>query len=472
MNNCKRGIYLFKFDNMNPLFYCSLIFYKKIINGKGKIMLVKFTVKNYKSFKDENTFSCIEYKSKDNPNFPFTLNNSEYINNYFSMIVGENASGKTNFLEALSDFSYFVLTSNKLKRNEKISCYKPFILDNLSEKKPTSFDIEFITKENQYYYKIKFSEDEILNEELWMIQNNKNKIIPILIYVRRLLDFEVDSKVIHQVGNIYDDIALNRPILSVIRENLDFSIIEDAFSFFKRDLSMCFLQKKEVEGIINKYRTAKLLNNMPEVKPLVIAFLKLTDIHISDININMYNDVFYLIKKKELDNYPKERSLLSDLTDTTSFKHSIFDINNKIEENIFSDYENSEATSTMKMYEIVDELIGALLLGSTVFIDSFNSYFDMKVVNFIFKLFTTKEFNRRGAQIIITIRDYSLIENLELSKEQIWITKKNNRGASDLLCSKSLKEVSDKSLSKQNKFNEEQVMLKLFKKVFNNYYNA
>lgn len=83
-------------------------------------MLIDFTVSNYLSIKNEQTFSFVsESKTKDE-NALFSIEN-ETIKLYpFSAIFGPNASGKSKFIYALEDLCNFVKESYKYGENQDI----------------------------------------------------------------------------------------------------------------------------------------------------------------------------------------------------------------------------------------------------------------------------------------------------------------------------------------------------------------
>ena len=102
-------------------------------------MLIDFTVSNYLSIKNEQTFSFVsESKTKDE-NALFSIEN-ETIKLYpFSAIFGPNASGKSKFIYALEDLCEFVKESYKYGENQDIVPYKPFLLDEDSKNKSSIF---------------------------------------------------------------------------------------------------------------------------------------------------------------------------------------------------------------------------------------------------------------------------------------------------------------------------------------------
>ncbi len=126
----------------------------------GKIMLVKFSVKNYKQFKDEITFDL----SAGNYEF-----NNECVKNGVvktALIYGENGTGKTNLGLAMFDLVSH-LTDNKSDRLTDTYCR-----NLLSDNKNIEFMYHFVLNNKNVVYK--YSKDlhnQLLEEKLFIDDN-------------------------------------------------------------------------------------------------------------------------------------------------------------------------------------------------------------------------------------------------------------------------------------------------------------
>ena len=77
-------------------------------------MLVQFSVKNFKTFKDKATLSMIasNYDKSDlEESNVFDVKNYSHRLLKSSVIYGANASGKTKFIDALAFMRWFVINS-------------------------------------------------------------------------------------------------------------------------------------------------------------------------------------------------------------------------------------------------------------------------------------------------------------------------------------------------------------------------
>ena len=132
-------------------------------------MLVKFSVKNFRSFKDKSTLSMNASTRSDDNEYK-ELNTFDVNENLLpkentliksATIYGPNASGKSNVLKAIKYMKDAVILSTAfdvIKHNE------PFAFSK--ETTPTSFEIEFIKKDIFYNYSFSVLNGMIINEKL------------------------------------------------------------------------------------------------------------------------------------------------------------------------------------------------------------------------------------------------------------------------------------------------------------------
>ena len=92
-------------------------------------MLVSFSVENFLSFKDRQTLDMTAVatcKERQLLNV-FKKNNKSLLKS--AVVYGANASGKTNFVSALSFFKYFIVNSSKDSISSSEIHVVPFLLN-------------------------------------------------------------------------------------------------------------------------------------------------------------------------------------------------------------------------------------------------------------------------------------------------------------------------------------------------------
>lgn len=110
-------------------------------------MLVNFTVKNYRSFKYERTFSMEACSIKEHKEY--VINEGKYNILPLTVFYGANSGGKSNLIQAISTMRSMVRHSVRLNEGDTLP-YDPFALDENSNSLPTLFEVQFI-KDNALY---------------------------------------------------------------------------------------------------------------------------------------------------------------------------------------------------------------------------------------------------------------------------------------------------------------------------------
>ena len=127
-------------------------------------MLTSFTVKNYRSFKLERTFSMETSSIKEHKES--VIQRGKYNLLPLAVFYGANSGGKSNLIHAIYTMCSMVRRSVKLNDGDTLP-YDPFALDEDSESKPTEFEIQFIKDEVLYRYGFEYDKTDIISEWLY-----------------------------------------------------------------------------------------------------------------------------------------------------------------------------------------------------------------------------------------------------------------------------------------------------------------
>ena len=91
-------------------------------------MLVNFTVKNYRSFKEERTFSMEASSIEEHEEAVIKAGNHRLFP--LTIIYGANSSGKSNLISAIYTMRRMVMDSVRLNESDPL-LYVPFALDEV-----------------------------------------------------------------------------------------------------------------------------------------------------------------------------------------------------------------------------------------------------------------------------------------------------------------------------------------------------
>lgn len=133
-------------------------------------MLIRFSVENYMSFKEQQIFSMAAGKSSRHPSHIVSVGTNRLLKSSF--IFGANAAGKSNFIHAV-DFMRQLVTTGDSKSGRSRDRY--FRIDPSYSKRPGVFQIEIAANDRFYSYgfSIDYFKREFQAEWLYDVTDDK-----------------------------------------------------------------------------------------------------------------------------------------------------------------------------------------------------------------------------------------------------------------------------------------------------------
>lgn len=161
-------------------------------------MIVNYKFENFMSFRENAEFSMMAPKTKVKVRFPNNYITAEKGGDILktAVIVGENAGGKSNFVESLRYFKSF------FGGNENIKAYRNTVninnIKNICPKDNSTcqiFEIEILLKGKFFYlYHLEIDYLGIVKEELSYKEQYKKKYKSLLTAIRKEYDLSCDKK--------------------------------------------------------------------------------------------------------------------------------------------------------------------------------------------------------------------------------------------------------------------------------------
>ena len=382
-------------------------------------MLLEFSVGNFLSFKDIKTLNLVAASISD-----YKVSNIIQTDRHTlikgAVIYGANASGKSNFIRAMSTMKRIVMSFNQSStKNLNVT---PFLLNSKTEKEPSHFELLFQIANIRYRYGFELTNKEITAEWLYETKKTAEK----LLFMREGDGIEV-SPTYREGENLEEKTRNNALFLSVV-DQFNGPIAKKIMKWFNNFITISGLSHEDYEMV-----TFKMLGNPKTAQPL-IDFYKKLDFGFEGIKIN----------KKEFD--PKEipdetpesiiRLLVKDLEGAFKFNiktvHKKFDKNNKFIKNIEFDMRNQESAGTNKVFNISGPVFDVLQDGGVLVIDELDASLHPLLTLAITKLFNSEIENKNNAQLIFSTHDTNLFSYGKYRRDQIYFIEKDNYGASDL----------------------------------------
>lgn len=375
-------------------------------------MLIQFSARNFKSFKDPFTLDLFTNKETAVSN----IIKSNFKNTYASAVFyGANGSGKSNILKAYNMMRNLVLNKDKVMLSTDRLKINTFKLSTESEDDTSAFDICFIYNNKKFKYGFEYDENIVYSEYLFVYET----IQPTLIF-----EYDLDEDEGKIKCTKYKSLSQKKHLKNTLfLWDVDREDIEEAhevLNWFKETIYIEFSNAKNINPSYWNNPTK------PDVKNIFQIFIHDADFGIKDIyqDSRPVMDVY-----DKIPNLPKN-SIVEEITVKTT--HAKLDENNNFigdeKFNLFDD----ESLGTQKYFYAIGPIINALKNGSTLFLDELDASLHPILTRRLVELFNKKEINGKGAQLIFTSQDTNLLDQTLFDKEQIWFVEKDEYGASHL----------------------------------------
>ena len=387
-------------------------------------MLLQFSVKNFKSFKDMAVLSMEPSADKELPDNLTLIEKNRCLNTI--AIFGANAAGKSNVFTALTAAILLVRRSNSRQVIDPLLEIIPFKFDEESIRKPTTFEFVFIAEGKKYVYGFSATQKAVQREYLYVFNSAKASTI-----------FERTDVNTYK----FTSPALKRelqPLTERNTENKLFLATATAWNCEATRIPYLWFETK-----INTYsidsdqlisQTAPMFDNDADN-----SLRKFTNmiLHEADINIDDFNIEFKDISQEQfLQQVPQElRGLISTIpTAKKAVKietvHSVIDDGTTKQYNL-SLIEESQGTRNLFLFSPV--LKQAFETGETLCIDEFDASLHPMLVRYLFSLFNNPDINKAHAQLIVSSHSLVLMSLKNLRRDQIYFVEKDRKtGKSEL----------------------------------------
>ena len=239
-------------------------------------MLVEFSVKNFMSIKNKITFSMMAGTGEENSdNIIRIKDNSEgYLKS--TAIYGANASGKTNFIRAMTAAILMVRKSNLRNINEPLLEMKPFKFDKKTVNNPCEFEFIFFKNNIKYLYGFSADIKKIYTEYLYQYLSSK----PSLIFERKNTNiYKFTQQEQKKLGELATKNTDNKLFLSTATA-WNYERTKDAYIWFSENIDTYNDYMNIANFAFDKYER----DEDGSQKKFTINLLKLADLLIKECN--------------------------------------------------------------------------------------------------------------------------------------------------------------------------------------------
>jgi len=389
-------------------------------------VLVEFSVSNYRSIRDRQTLSLVASAGKElrdshvmpveAPSTPDLLRSL--------VVYGANASGKSNLLLALLFVRDLVRDSARRSKPDEPIPYKPFAVgaaEGLNA--PSEFELIFVHAGVRYQYGIAVSALAVEGEWLYAFPEGRQQM-----WFRReaapqsgAASWEFGPSLRGQKKLWQEATRPNALFLSTaVQLNAEqLKPVYDWFSVVLRNIGPFARVREDF--------TTRQCDRDETWKSRVLEFLVAADLGISEIRVDRqkFDPASFESMPEPIRAYFTEQMKDSEIAEA-SLTHSAKN-GQKLTLPL-----SEESGGTNKIFALAGPWIDVLTNGYILIIDELDTSLHPELLRHLVRLINNPKVNQKGAQLIFSTHDTSLLDADLFRRDQVWFMEKDTELASHL----------------------------------------
>lgn len=385
-------------------------------------MLCQFTVKNYKSIRDEVTFDMQAAAISEHEDRIIKDQDGElYLP--VAAIYGPNGGGKSNVLEAMNTLVAKVLrpiyatadTEGHAFLQKKI-IVEPFAFLEEYRESPTEFELFFRAESAEYRYILKVKRDVVVYESLDRVKLETGRRSALFTRDEKGIDLKGAFAKLKVSGDLSKTLTLLSYLGIAYKEN---AVVKDVLNWFQ--YGVIFLNYG------NPMQELRMAVSLSEVaKRLMLDMIQEMDLDIVDFRVE-----------------EKEDDMIEVFT-----KHRVDEVETELD---LAD----ESSGTQKLFSLLPFIAASLHTGIALVIDELDAKIHPVLLRHIIMMFSDMNINRNKAQLIFTSHDLSTMNSEVFRRDEIWFVAKGNAQNSKLYSLVEFKNEKGESVRKDAKFDKQ-----------------
>ncbi len=395
-------------------------------------MLIRFTVGNYRSFwepveLDMRATALKEHRATHVMRVQVSGKTYDLLRS--AVLYGPNASGKSNFIQAMGLMRRLVLDSATKYQADEPLPIQPFKLHAQARQKPSLFEIVFLHEDKRYRYGFQADKERIREEWLYHARQRES-----LLFHRQEDEFYLSSR-LSKAAALREHTRPNALFLSVMAQ-FNHPLGTSLLRWFRE--SFRGLQGGGIETYLG-FTISRLKDE--DFRRRIQGLVRLADFGIDDLEVkkeplasllSSLPEEFQNIIQKEIpepDHASVER--IQTLHGDTPFEFE------------------EESDGTQKFIALLGPFLDVLDHGYVLAVDELEAHLHPFLTRTLVSLFHSPKVNAHNAQLIFTTHDLTLLDEELFRRDQIWFMEKTSQGATDLYSLADIGERKDVSLFKR-----------------------
>lgn len=381
-------------------------------------MLIEFSVSNYRSFREKQTFSMVaapRLRKKDNTFVPEALGEKLPALLKVAAIYGPNASGKSNLLKAMGVIGEIAqMTPTTAGAKLPVA---PFRFGSEQRDAPSRFEINFVQGGCRYQFELAATEDRIVEERLTAFPRGREAPL----YSRKhsgVLDeyaFGPSLEGGRDVHETWRKVTGPKTLFiaqAVANSSEEIGQLKEPFHWLQHGIT----RMSTGMGPWTKM-TRRLIQRSEGLSAQISRFLQEVDVPITNIRADKEGE--------------EEDSVDNDLSDDKALAKTIFTHKTALGEAEFDFSEESEGTRNLLGFWLPWSFLNRKdgNLFHALCVDELDSSLHPEIVGTLIRRHIGAE---QPAQLIFTTHDTHLMDTKLLRRDQYWLTERDMNGATQL----------------------------------------
>lgn len=392
-------------------------------------MLLHFHTENFRSIRDGANVSLIATSLLEHRD---SLVNSKYAKYGVLPVIafyGGNASGKSNFLQAIAFMRSVVLHSFKHSEVDSDIPIKPFLLDEESANKPSTFVLDFVLQGIRYQLGFSLTRKRVTEEWLYTYPKRSQQVL----YHRSIEadhEYYFGRTLTGSIRQIQSITPANALFISTAAASAH-PLLTEVWHYFKDHLVL-----RLAPGATPNARLALELDEDESLLAEAAKYLAMADTGISDVRIETLpvekstsarlNELYQLTSKTNVDTFSPD---VSELNKKIQLGHvGVKKSGNQLR---YLDLEQ-ESLGTQYLLSLLPALLTTLKHGRVLVLDEITTSLHTHIARCLVSLFVSKVHNPKGAQLIFSTHDTNLLAPGLLRRDEAWLADKSNQGVTSI----------------------------------------
>ena len=384
-------------------------------------MLVQFSVKNYRSFKEKVSLNLEASSDKTFADNVFEAPAGKKPQHLLksAAIYGANASGKSNLVKALDFMRHFVVMSATMRHRGSPIPVVPFRLDDDWTAQPSEFEVVFLLDEKRYVYGFAATRERIQAE--WLTVADKGTRMLFERNAGEPIKFGADWK--GERKKLEELTRANALFLSVAAQ-FNHPVASRVHAWF-RNLLWIYNEKLILEKAMSPVQAYQHDTSFAQ---FLHELIRKADIGIEDFAITEHAvpaDRIAEARSAYLATFQYENLTESDDLVSYTIKARHLDPHGK---SIHLDLYEEESDGTYQLFMLSAAWYQALQHPHVFVIDELDTHLHPNLMRMLVQLMHQSP----ASQLIFTTHDSSLLNADLFRRDQIWFTEKDRSGTTDL----------------------------------------